>query len=491
MTSLVKIKNNQGRGDFFFRDVYQRNTFCAFTGENYSDASTVYITAEEQAVNCTSQISTYANGIGTLHVYTRDGEEFDKSNTARATMSANSWVTTFRSANTNVNGGFTVKGNLFTVNPSTTRVGINQTSPGYTLDVNGDCNLRGNLRVHGNVVSFSANTASTTFQTTAPFLYNGPGESYDNGVPFGNVTQSSGPAFVTPGETNKNVFTFAAAGTYLVQAELTGGFPWLPEGGEVSSYFVHNASTKLGYETQTLAGASGAYHCSKSYVLTASANDNLAFQVDSSVSNQFVAGFEQSRIRFVNLTVLGSHTDSSSSPTYDNITVQNTACVLGNVEANVVRSTSGNLAIEAQQHVVSSTIYNSTTAVGPSVSITGTPGVLQRVTSSRRYKTDIQTLDEAYSRNIYELRPVWYRSLCPSDRHDWGWYGLVAEEVAAVDPRLCFWGTDGRVEGVMYDRIVPLLLTEHRRTAAHVEELQDEIQRLKQDLRDIVSKFSL
>ena len=40
---------------------------------------------------------------------------------------------------------------------------------------------------------------------------------------------------------------------------------------------------------------------------------------------------------------------------------------------------------------------------------------------------------------IYNLRPVWYRSLCSGDRKDWSWYGLIAEEVAEIDPRLVTW----------------------------------------------------
>lgn len=62
---------------------------------------------------------------------------------------------------------------------------------------------------------------------------------------------------------------------------------------------------------------------------------------------------------------------------------------------------------------------------------------LLRSTSSLRYKKDIEPI--ANAADVLSLRPVWYRSTAAADRPDWSWYGLVAEEVAAVDPRLVHW----------------------------------------------------
>ncbi|SMF48337.1 Chaperone of endosialidase [Azospirillum oryzae] len=61
---------------------------------------------------------------------------------------------------------------------------------------------------------------------------------------------------------------------------------------------------------------------------------------------------------------------------------------------------------------------------------------LLRSTSSGVYKTDVETLDPQYADAVLSLRPVWYRSLADADRKDWSWYGLIAEEVAAIEPRL-------------------------------------------------------
>lgn len=64
---------------------------------------------------------------------------------------------------------------------------------------------------------------------------------------------------------------------------------------------------------------------------------------------------------------------------------------------------------------------------------------LLRSTSSLRYKRDIEDLEPERADAILGLRPIWYRSKAAADNPDWGWYGLGAEEVAKVDPRLVHW----------------------------------------------------
>lgn len=67
---------------------------------------------------------------------------------------------------------------------------------------------------------------------------------------------------------------------------------------------------------------------------------------------------------------------------------------------------------------------------------------LLRSTSSMRYKTDAEPIDIGIVR---ETGPklidamIWYRSLAPADRPGWSWYGMGAEKVATIDPRLVHW----------------------------------------------------
>ena len=107
--------------------------------------------------------------------------------------------------------------------------------------------------------------------------------------------------------------------------------------------------------------------------------------------------------------------------------------------------------------------------------------------SSRRYKTDIEDVDAAESAGIWALRPVSYRGLGAEADAANKMYGFIAEEVAEVDPRLCFWSTDAegrpQVEGVKYDRVVPLLLHQAKALKATVDAMQTANDELKAELK--------
>ena len=363
----------------------------------------------------------------------------------------------------------------FQVDTITNRVGIGSATPTATLDVGGDINLSGNILVNG--VPYTVATAVTpqymAFGTSTPFTYSGPGTSLDNGLPFFAQTDASGSAFVTTGGTNANLFTATEAGTFLVQAEVETAYPWFPD-GLVYTYFLKNDDTATRYGSETAQGSS-AFRCSRSYVFTLEDNDSIRFIVDSSAGGEYTAGISYARIKFVK--VMGGDTIVDNLPSLQ---------VNGPLTVDTISSVTGNLTLEVASgnnySVFSNSIYNSTTAVGASVTITGTAGLLQRSTSSIRYKTDVETLSDANADEVWRLRPVWYRSKCETDRKDWGWYGLIAEEVAEIDPRLCFWGPDGQVEGVMYDRIVPLLLHAQRSENDALKSQNDELQKAFQDL---------
>ena len=87
--------------------------------------------------------------------------------------------------------------------------------------------------------------------------------------------------------------------------------------------------------------------------------------------------------------------------------------------------------------------YNNTTATAANLFVTST-GQLQRSTSSIKYKKDVEDLDQALVDNaISKLRPIWYRSKVPNgdDKAEWSHIGLIAEEVAQVEPRLAIFRT--------------------------------------------------
>ena len=122
-------------------------------------------------------------------------------------------------------------------------------------------------------------------------------------------------------------------------------------------------------------------------------------------------------------------------------------------------------------------------------------GEFYRFTSSLKYKTDVETIQDSYSDAILSIRPVWYRSLSENDNSDHSWWGFIAEEVAEVDPRLVQWKTidvtydengypvetpcDPEPEGVAYDRFVPHLLNLIKRQQQAIETLEAKVAALE------------
>jgi hypothetical protein len=90
------------------------------------------------------------------------------------------------------------------------------------------------------------------------------------------------------------------------------------------------------------------------------------------------------------------------------------------------------------------------------------PNELLRSTSSARYKTDIVDVDANWHHVVRSLRPITYRSTAPADDPAKRWFGLIAEEVSEIDPRLVHYTRDAEgnelADSVQYDRLTVLLL---------------------------------
>jgi hypothetical protein len=139
-------------------------------------------------------------------------------------------------------------------------------------------------------------------------------------------------------------------------------------------------------------------------------------------------------------------------------------------------------------------VYNQTTANAANIWIANS-GQLYRSTSSIKYKTDVETLQDSYADAILNVRPVWYRSTCQDDNSSLSWWGFIAEEVAEIDPRLVQWKTkevtyddngsavetpcDPEPEGIAYDRFVPHLLNLIKRQKAQIETMEARLSTLE------------
>ena len=96
-------------------------------------------------------------------------------------------------------------------------------------------------------------------------------------------------------------------------------------------------------------------------------------------------------------------------------------------------------------------------------------GLLGHLSSSRRYKEDIKPMDNA-SETLYRLKPVTYRYKKEIDPTQLPAFGLIAEDVAEVNPNLIARNVHGQPESVHYEMVNTMLLNEFQKEHRTVQE---------------------
>jgi len=103
-------------------------------------------------------------------------------------------------------------------------------------------------------------------------------------------------------------------------------------------------------------------------------------------------------------------------------------------------------------------------------------GQLGTTSSSRRFKKEIKPMDQA-SEAILALKPVTF--YYKNDNTGTPQFGLIAEEVADVNPDLVVRDKNGEIYTVRYDQVNAMLLNEFLKEHRKVEEQQATIAQLK------------
>ena len=109
-------------------------------------------------------------------------------------------------------------------------------------------------------------------------------------------------------------------------------------------------------------------------------------------------------------------------------------------------------------------------------------GQLGTASSSRRFKHDIKPMD-ATSEAILALKPVTFHY--KSDKSGTPQFGLIAEEVAEVNPDLVVRDDKGEIYTVRYDAVNAMLLNEFLKEHKKVEQQTHEIQEQKDTISDL------
>jgi hypothetical protein len=121
-----------------------------------------------------------------------------------------------------------------------------------------------------------------------------------------------------------------------------------------------------------------------------------------------------------------------------------------------------------------------TTGVNNAVAVViDSNGQLGTVSSSQRFKEDIQDMGDASS-GLLRLRPVTFRyKQAYTDGSKPLDYGLIAEEVAQVYPGLAVKDKDGQIQTVQYQKLTPMLLNELQKQADQIRVLEERLATLE------------
>jgi Chaperone of endosialidase len=199
------------------------------------------------------------------------------------------------------------------------------------------------------------------------------------------------------------------------------------------------------------------------------ANGSRALESHSTGSNNTAIGYlALSNANFSPTTgsnniALGANAGSNLTTGSNNIDI---GAFGGAGESNTIRI--GRLGIQTKAFMQG--IHGATVASGATV-IVGSDGHLGTINSSARFKDEIKPMDTA-SEAILALKPVTFRYKKELDPESIPQFGLVAEEVAKVNPALVARDSKGEVYTVRYEAVNAMLLNEFLKEHRRVQELE-------------------
>jgi hypothetical protein len=132
-------------------------------------------------------------------------------------------------------------------------------------------------------------------------------------------------------------------------------------------------------------------------------------------------------------------------------------------------------------------IFGQTTNSGSAVFIDAN-NKLGTLTSSKRFKKDIQAMDQA-SDALFALKPVTFHYKKEIDPAGISQFGLVAEDVEKVNPDLVVRDKEGKPYSVRYDQVNAMLLNEFLKEHKKVQQLQATVAQQQKDFQAAIAKL--
>jgi len=294
------------------------------------------------------------------------------------------------------------------------------------------------------------------------FVQNGQAVSPapDGGYPGGNTAEGQNALFgLTSGGFN------TAIGLFSLRALTNGKFN---TGVGAGTLLLNNAdgntATGVGALLNNISGptntATGAFALFNNTI----GNGNTAIGANALLSNTTTNG-NTAIGSFALLNSTGAGNMAIGYGAGSNISTANSVICIGHNGQDVTASTW----IE--------NVYGVTTQSGTTAQvIVSDDGQLGTIASSERFKKDIATMDKA-SEAILSLRPVTFHY--KTDAKGIPQFGLIAEEVAKMNPALVLPDKDGKPYSVRYDAVNAMLLNEFLKEHRKVQEQDATIAQVK------------
>ena len=147
----------------------------------------------------------------------------------------------------------------------------------------------------------------------------------------------------------------------------------------------------------------------------------------------------------------------------------------------------GSLGADVDNSTWIANVYGVTTQSGTTAPVVVSDGgQLGTVVSSQRFKKDIATMEKV-SEVILSLRPVTFHY--KSDAKEAPQFGLIAEEVAKVNPALVLPDKEGKPYTVRYDAVNAMLLNEFLKEHRKVEQLEAALRAVNERLAEQDAKI--
>lgn len=292
----------------------------------------------------------------------------------------------------------------------------------------------------------SANTANRIVKRDASGSFFAASITLANNLNLPASTASSGAIYSGGGSFihasgTRSIFAGSAAGNFATSGMDNAGFGYYALGGVTSGYWnVGVGSQALGYNTGGIA------------------NTAVGFLALGNLSTG------------QNNIALGKDAGASITSGNNNIFIGNNG---SDGDSSVIRiGTPG-----VHQSASIAGIYNHAAATGVPVYV-GASGQLGTVTSSAKFKQDIQDMGDA-SDALLALKPVTFRYKPGIDPGGTPQFGLIAEDVDKVAPGLVVRDEEHGIYTVRYQAVDAMLLNEFLKDHRKVEAQRTEIETLK------------